>query len=84
MEYIIGVFEKEVMEALFKSKVINKELLYNNLTTKSAVCYLMTYQSIMNSNIIPSAPRLDPVDVEVDLPPSYEEAVKIKIYTCTY
>ena len=39
---------------------------------------------IMNSNIIPSAPRLDPVDVEVDLPPSYEEAVKIKIYTCTY
>ena len=37
---------------------------------------------IMNSNIIPSAPRLDPVDM--DLPPSYEEAVKIKIYTFTY
>ena len=34
---------------------------------------------IMNSNIIPSAPRLDPVDVEVDLPPSYEEAVKLKM-----
>ena len=37
---------------------------------------------IMNSNIFPSAPRLDPVDM--DLPPSYEEAVKIKIYTFTY
>ena len=31
---------------------------------------------IMNSSI-PSAPRLDPVDV--DLPPSYEEAVKLKM-----